>query len=173
MLTPELLDTIEHMARILRKNSKPFGGIQVVFCGDWFQLQPVLNHEREPQYEKMDFCFETESWKTLIKSENVVILKENYRQKSDPQFQKCLDEIREGAVSQETIELLKSRVGAVLDLPEGIKATHLYPYIKQVDLENTKELAKLDSKSITYTYKSEPSGISESTEHYMIKVHSR
>jgi hypothetical protein len=39
MLGPELLDKMEHMARILRQNPSPFGGIQLVLCGDWFQLQ--------------------------------------------------------------------------------------------------------------------------------------
>ena len=53
MLSPVLFDKLEEMARIIRKNELPFGGIQLIFSGDFLQL-PVVNSE--------DFLFEAESW---------------------------------------------------------------------------------------------------------------
>ena len=57
MLSPELFDKIEEIARIVRRNKKPFGGIQLILSGDFCQL-PCVKSE--------DFCFEAKSWDTCI-----------------------------------------------------------------------------------------------------------
>ncbi len=56
MLDAKILDFLDHVAKRLRNNDEPFGGIQVVFSGDFYQLPPVgTNHAPETSA----FCFET------------------------------------------------------------------------------------------------------------------
>ena len=45
LMPPDLLDKLEKLARMLRKNDKPFGGIQLIFSGDWLQL-PTINNDK-------------------------------------------------------------------------------------------------------------------------------
>lgn len=167
MVSPKLFDDMDLIARTLRGNSKPFGGIQMVLCGDWFQLEPVRDNRRIDEkyeyvisfgscfnfaYRDIDYCFETDLWNKTIKEENIIELCENYRQKTDPQFQKLLDEIREGILTEESIILLKSRINASLENPAGIRPTLLLPLVWQVKKENDQALAEIQGEKVRYTW---------------------
>jgi ATP-dependent DNA helicase PIF1 len=172
MVSPELLEKLEQLARRIRSNPKPFGGIQLVCCGDWFQLPPVKKKGgfTDPKYANMDFCFETNAWSTLIKASNVVILKENFRQKGDPQFQRVLEEIREGVLTEESSNILKSRLYAKLD--SDMKPTYLMPRKKNVDLENRNAIDSLNSKSVIFKWDYEEinmENLDKKKKEYMIK----
>jgi ATP-dependent DNA helicase PIF1 len=138
MLSPELFDKLEEIARIVRKNPNPFGGIQLILSGDFCQL-PCIN--------SLEFCFSAKSWNKCIN--NTCYLTEIIRQ-SDLLFQKCLNEVRLGNVSESTVELLQSRVGVKLLNQFGIQPTRLYPLNKDVDSINNKELNKLDTMLYQY-----------------------
>jgi len=135
MLSPELFDKLENLARVIRKNDKPFGGIQLMLTGDCLQL-PVVNNDK--------FCFEAKSWKDCV--DNVIYLTENFRQ-DDPKFQKCLSEVRIGKLSKESFALLKTRENANLSNELGIFPTKLYSLNKNVDEENQIEVNKLFTKN--------------------------
>jgi ATP-dependent DNA helicase PIF1 len=134
MLSPELFDKLERLARLVRKIDKPFGGIQLVLTGDMLQL---------PCVESEDFCFEAKSWNKCI--DNIIYLKEIFRQ-DDIAFQNCLNEIRMGQISEDSIEMLKSRIGAKLENEHGIIPTKIYPLNVNVDKENETQLNKLLEK---------------------------
>ena len=131
MLDPDLFDKLELLARKLRKNEKPFGGIQLILTGDFLQL-PCVNSD--------NFCFESKSWSKCI--DEVIYLTDIFRQ-SDSTFQECLNEIRIGTLSDKTINILKSRMGIKLKNDYGIIPTKLYCLNKDVDFENQKQLDKL------------------------------
>ena len=135
MLFCDLFDKLEHLARVIRQNHKPFGGIQLVLSGDYLQL---------PCIQSNLFCFDANCWKDCV--EYTVNLTHNFRQ-SHYAFQKCLDEIRIGEVSDETLEILKSRVGVELKNDFGILPTKLYSLNKNVDDENSRELDNLCIKN--------------------------
>jgi ATP-dependent DNA helicase PIF1 len=99
MLSSELFDKIDAIARRVRRSSRPFGGIQLVVSGDFLQL-PVVNSTK--------FTFEAAAWKDAI--DVIVVLRENVRQNADPRYAKMLSEIRVGEISDETVSLLKTRV---------------------------------------------------------------
>lgn len=101
MLTPELLEKINTIAQILRKNGKPMGGLQVVFVGDFYQLPPVFKES------ECAFAFESTTWTSLIK--DTIQLTKIQRQ-IDPVFQKILSEAREGSLSPESLAVLESRM---------------------------------------------------------------
>lgn len=138
MMSPELFDKLEELARKVRKSEKPFGGIQVILSGDLLQL-PCVKSDK--------FCFEAKSWSKVI--ENVYILSHIYRQ-TDIRFQTCLNEIRLGDPSDETIAILKSCIDKKLEGIEGIKPTRIFPTNYEADNLNETELDKLDGEYREY-----------------------
>lgn len=137
MLSPELFEKLDQIACRLKRKSllkgknPPFGGIQLILSGDFCQLRCV-NSET--------FCFESEAWKKCITQ--TVNLTEIIRQE-DKTFQKCLNEIRLGNVSQETRNVIQSRVKASIKNDLGIKPTRLYSMNYQVDQVNSKKIKQL------------------------------
>jgi ATP-dependent DNA helicase PIF1 len=77
MLSKKIFEIIEEIARSAKLSARPFGGMQVIFTGDFFQLPPVGNLE-DPDTEK--FCFESPIWNTVFKPENHIELKTIFRQ---------------------------------------------------------------------------------------------
>jgi ATP-dependent DNA helicase PIF1 len=137
MLNPDIFDKIENLARILRNCDKPFGGIQVVLLGDFFQL-PVVKCER--------FCFQSTAWKQVIK--RVVNLNLNVRQE-DKYFQELLCSARLGELTEEYVNVLKSLVGKKIE-NNLIRPTILYSRNIDVDKINMDNLLKLNQPIITY-----------------------
>ncbi len=132
MLSAELFDKLEQIARCIRQSTEPFGGIQVILCGDFLQLPNVEG----------EFCFQAESWESVV-GDNTIELTEIMRQ-DNIQFQKCLNAVRLGEIDEETRLLFESRVGAELDESfDGILPTRLFPTNRQVDILNDEELDKL------------------------------
>jgi ATP-dependent DNA helicase PIF1 len=140
MMSAELFNKVNHVAQLVRKSPCFFGGLQVILCGDFAQLEPI-NSER--------LCFETAEWKKHIHS-NTYYLSHIMRQ-NDPQFQHILSEIRMGKVSAETRDILDSRIvkdRSVADiLIEGsdlkIQATTLFPLKREVSQINTEAMERL------------------------------
>ena len=131
MLDSEFLEKLEEIARIIRRNDRVFGGIQVIFSGDFCQIPPV---------KLKKFCFESEIWDKVI-DENIY-LKEIMRQ-DDVEFQKCLNDIRMGTCGEESKKLLMTRVGVRLENSMNISPTLLYSTNRKVDAINDKHLQDL------------------------------
>jgi len=136
MLSPVLFDKLENLARVIRRNDLPFGGIQLILSGDFLQL-PVVG-------ESDSFCFEATSWNKCIK--HIIYFDENFRQE-DLVFNKCLNEIRMGNISKETTKILRSRVNAKLENEYGVLPTKIYSLNRDVDIENDEELNNLVLKN--------------------------
>ena len=96
------LDLVDQVLRHIKKVDAPFGGIQVVLCGDFFQLPPV-SRLGEPDAR---FIYESDGWKQGNFA--ICYLSENYRQGTDESVN-ILNDIRSGEVSERSYELLKSR----------------------------------------------------------------
>jgi ATP-dependent DNA helicase PIF1 len=131
MIDGDFFDKLEEIARRIRGNDKPFGGIQILLSGDFLQLPPV--HSKSTK-----FIFESKAWSRL--GLQVIQLKQVYRQ-HDPKFVKILNEMRVGELQPDSIDQLR-RLSRPLS---GIhyKATHLYSLRNEVDAHNRRELAAL------------------------------
>lgn len=140
MLSPELFDKLELMARLVRvlDSDKPFGGIQLILSGDYLQLPVVKNSH---------FCFEADSWVSC--APKVCYLQEIVRQ-ADPVFQACLNEVRTASLSQQTIDTLKECERNDLSNDLGIRPTRIYPINASVDKINTRELSQLKGEQKQY-----------------------
>jgi ATP-dependent DNA helicase PIF1 len=106
MLSMKIFDVLNKVGQTVRKNySRPFGGIQLIFIGDFFQLPPV---GRFTEPDTTMFCFQSPAWLSTFSLENHIQLKTLYRQK-DPTYIKVLEEVRQGVISPESVEILNQR----------------------------------------------------------------
>ncbi|XP_057336269.1 ATP-dependent DNA helicase PIF1 [Microplitis mediator] len=140
MVDGDLFDRIEAVARHIRRNDKPFGGIQLILCGDFFQLPPVKKNDA------MKFCFESKVWDSCINCN--FELQTVHRQK-DQTFVKLLNSIRIGRVTDEIKEILKATAKQKIE-KDGILATRLCSHVKEADEINESQLEKLEGVTKHY-----------------------
>ena len=148
MLTPYLLEYLDTVGRIVRKCDKPFGGLQMVFVGDFYQLPPVMK-DLSPQAAERTFAFESPLWAATV--EEVVQLVQIVRQK-DPVFQKILNEARVGELSSDSYAALEARKTMTWKRQE-IKPTLLFTKNQDVSTINGTQLDKLVSDDHVFTAK--------------------
>lgn len=140
MLDADRLDLVDRVARFAKGNFEPFGGMQVVLCGDFFQLPPVAKEGEPPP----SFAYHADVWKKMqIK---VCYLHEQYRQ-GDREFINVLNAIRRASVGETVKSCLRARQDAARF---GEMVTKLYSHNIDVDAENARELARLPGKGTLY-----------------------
>ncbi len=147
MISPEMFGAMDLILRGFKGTDAPFGGVQVVISGDFFQLPPV---SREPKEKR--FAWQSPAWKAL--GLQTCYLQEKFRQDDDRLIQ-VLDDIRAGEVSESSQQILDSRMEKVLD--ERVTATKLYTHNMDVDRINLEELGKLSGPEKRYVYESKGS----------------
>lgn len=146
MLSFRLFNLLDHIGQRVRKNGFPFGGIQLVFCGDFYQLPPIGSDD-DPESSR--FCFESPLWNHTFSNRNFetnqIPLKTIFRQKNK-EFAKILNQIREGRLTKTPYKTLCSYVGREVDPESPIKPTILLPTRRAVDAINRTEMEKLDTE---------------------------
>lgn len=142
MLHDFRLDMIEEIVRTVRESNEPFGGMQVILCGDFFQLPPV-NRQSGRQGS---FVTNSNIWKSDFFG--VCYLNQQFRQADDSSFAAILNGIRQGYLLRSQLELLKSRI--VFDDP-FVSKTRLLTTNSDVDVINQQHLARLSGKAYEYT----------------------
>ena len=101
MLDGSLFSALSEVASAVRNVDEPFGGLQLVTCGDFFQLPPVPNNKGTDR----TFAFQSRAWvATGLETHS---LHEIIRQRGDPGFVPMLNEIREGVLSTRTLQMLE------------------------------------------------------------------
>ncbi|BBN03582.1 ATP-dependent DNA helicase PIF1 [Marchantia polymorpha subsp. ruderalis] len=129
---------------------RPFGGLQVILAGDFFQLLPVLNRFDDftvkPTWDELTnrgLAFQAPAWQ---KAElEVVVLQMMFRQNDKDYFVKLLQNIRTG-LNPDSVEEIVLKCSRELKCEHGIKPTQLYPRNKEVKELNEKELTKLRTR---------------------------
>lgn len=143
MVSLKLFELLNYIGKKLRKNDKAFGGIQVIFSGDFFQLPPIPDRIDD---DTGRFCFESPHWSSVFDVQ--IELKTNFRQKDDS-IVRVLNQIRVGKLSKSGYELLKSRVG--IDASGClVKPIKLFPRKYMVDDINSSEMSKINEPDQTY-----------------------
>lgn len=161
MLHSFQLDMIDHICRVAKKNDQPFGGMQVIMCGDFFQLPPVTkrqlhsvkldsqsglyDNEKKPQIDGSDFVTSSNIWSQM--QLRICYLDEQHRQ-DDRAFLRILNDIRSGEVSEDTVEALSERLNKE---PEGYsEPTRLFTHNADVDTINNSRLEALPGEAHEY-----------------------
>jgi ATP-dependent DNA helicase PIF1 len=153
MVDPDFFETVDQVLRALfRKPLLPFGGVALLITGDFFQLPPVLPRDRPVHLPS--FAFQTRAWRDAIPTESVVQLIEIFRQAGDPQLAHVLSRLRRAEHTLDDIVLLCGRVGAVLELPDGIEPTRMYSRKVCVDAINHRKLGELPAESDSHVFPS-------------------
>ncbi len=159
MLSKSTFEMVEAVCRYVRRDERPFGGLQIVLAGDFFQLPPVY---RAQQYHSVQnnsllselpeigdeennhvFAFGSPAWERL----NLLVcyMDEQYRQEESGDFYKLLSAIRSGEITGEHEDLLTTRCAAA---PDDVPV--LFPHVAAVDKVNATALGKLSSKPRTF-----------------------
>lgn len=156
MVRADLLDAIEFVLQQVRHNNEPFGGLQVVFIGDLFQLPPVVREDNWNflrEYYDSPFFFDSLAWKNA--NAFTIELKHIYRQQ-DENFINILNNVRNGEVDEFDLEELNKNYDRNADIQEDefiTLCTHNY----QADNINKAELEKLRTQEYNYKAKIEGS----------------
>lgn len=151
MLSARTLSMIDAVGREIRRNQEPFGGLQVILVGDFFQLPPVDRRETEaylsdtvgPVSAREQFAFFSPAWRALNPFVNY--LSEQHRQE-DVVFLEFLSAVRRAEVSDSHRQLLRTRYAP--KPKDGI--TQLYSHNVDVDQINSAELQKLTGVARTF-----------------------
>ena len=133
MLSLKLFNTLNEIGKVVRGNSKPFGGIQLIFSGDFFQLPPVGDKE---DLDTQRFCFESDDWNSVFHRDCQIQLVKIFRQ-TDDVYSTILNQIREGKIKRKSNDLLLQYVGRPFAANLVAEPTKLYPTRNKV-LEMTK-----------------------------------
>jgi len=150
MLPGDFISMMDHRLRTVRQSPDerqlPFGGMQVIFVGDFTQLPPVCN-TRQGDYHTYEYAFQSPAWR--MADILVVQLTKIFRQR-DEEFIKHLSNVRRGTLNAATIEYFNARVG--VELPDP---TRLFAKNATVDMVNQSKLNELPGKTVTFkmTYK--------------------
>ncbi|XP_072172683.1 ATP-dependent DNA helicase PIF1-like [Diadema setosum] len=141
MVDGNFFTKLEAVARAIKRNDQPFGGIQLILCGDFLQLPPVVKKD-----EKQNFCFMSPAWHRCVQVN--CELMEVKRQK-DQTFIDILQKIRVGRCPQEVSDRLIATAKHCVDR-EGIHATRLCTHKEDVDQLNNVHLNKLQGDVRVY-----------------------
>jgi ATP-dependent DNA helicase PIF1 len=139
MMTPELFEKLEEIARKLRDDPRPFGGLQLIMVGDFFQLPPVSKGE-------VAFVFESPLWTSMGLTTHA--LTEIVRQKN-PEFQAILNEARTGSLTKASLKVLRRRMDLDYKSLE-IQPSMLFTRRGEVDSINATHLKKITAEKKTY-----------------------
>ena len=157
MLTGDTLSMVDTVCREIKQNSKPFGGIQVIFAGDFFQLPPVVRREVNENTQttfinksSSIFAFDSPSWKEL--NPTVCYLTEQHRQEDDD-FLELLSAIRRNIFNDQHLSHIEKRKIDSFDYAQNKSMTNipkLFSHNADVDRINDEVLASIPGKKNTF-----------------------
>jgi ATP-dependent DNA helicase PIF1 len=149
MLSLKLFEMLNAIGKGVRGNSRPFGGIQVIFSGDFFQLPPVGDKD-DPDTQR--FCFESEEWEEVFPRNCQIQLVKIFRQ-TDEIYSAILNQIREGKIKRRSNDLLLEYVGREFDPKLIAEPTKLYPTKNKVEQINVSKMTSLSGEEKEYKIK--------------------
>jgi ATP-dependent DNA helicase PIF1 len=138
MISDELFEKLDFIGQTIRNDPKPFGGMQIIACGDFYQLPPV----------KGKYAFQSPIWANTF--ETSILLTEIFRQ-SEETLINGLNDMRLGSLDPAFVASMQKDKDAFFQKGNGVLPTCLFALNKNVDHLNESELAKLDSPKQVFT----------------------
>ncbi len=137
MLDGQTLDVVNQVCQKLRGSEEPFGGLQMVVVGDFFQLPPIA-----PRGERAVFAFQSEAWQAVNWA--ICYLTEQHRQTGEAEFLEVLGAMRGNRVEARHVEVIDRRMLRVRGLP--VDTPQLFTHNASVDEVNDEALRKLEGE---------------------------
>lgn len=150
MLRADLLDAIDFTMQSIRKNSRSFGGVQVLFIGDLLQLPPVIRDEEWKvlkNYYKGKFFFHA---KAIQQNPPLYIELSKIFRQTDDAFISILNHLRNNEISKQDLQILNQYVQPNFDLKKNKGYITLTTHNAKADAINVQSLADLEGKVLTY-----------------------
>jgi len=148
MVRADIFDYIDRLLRYVKGDNRPFGGIQVVLVGDFFQLAPVAVREERSQLKeygyRSEFIFDSHVWKDA--NFQTILLTEVLRQKGDAKFIEFLHKARTGDLSPTDLKALDKLVGNPTNMRISLTGTN-----RQADEINGQHLASINEPARQFT----------------------
>ncbi len=146
MLRADILDNINLILQTLRNNNEPFGGVQLVLSGDFFQLPPIVPFSGNIDFSYGSiFAFSSDSWQSL--GLKILYLTEQFRQKDE--LIDILNAIRRKELTGDLLDKLKARLDKTNE-DEETSPVKLHTHNANVDKINEKELNSMVGKIYEY-----------------------
>ena len=142
MLHDFRLDMVDQILRLVREDETPFGGMQVILCGDFFQLPPVNRRDSR----QGSFVISSEVWQKNVFT--VCYLEKQYRQSKDEVYTQILNGIRAGVLTRNQLAELDARKRATPD--PFTPLTRLLTVNVDVDSVNNEQLDELEGDAHEY-----------------------
>jgi len=144
MVDARILELVDEVCKAVRRSVQAFGGLQVIMCGDFFQLPPVRSDKTKPI-----LAYNSISWEKA--NLRVCYLDEQFRHEDDAYIQ-VLNDIRNKKANYDTEEILQSRFQKPVSGEHY--TTKLFARNKDADVVNELELEKLDGEAFSYAMRS-------------------
>jgi len=142
MLHDFRLDMVDDTLRFIRNKNEPFGGLQVILCGDFFQLPPVNRRDGRGG----SFVTNSAVWRQNVFT--ICYLETQFRQKEDEAYAAILNGIRAGVLTRSQLDALQDRAGAIDD--PFTPRTRLLTVNVDVDAVNQEQLQQLEGEIHEY-----------------------
>ncbi|KAF5615896.1 DNA repair and recombination pif1 mitochondrial [Fusarium sp. NRRL 52700] len=136
MVDGDLFDKLSTIGRTIRNNGRPWGGIQLIITGDFFQLPPVPEQGAKRETK---FAFDASTWTTSI--DHTIGLTQVFRQR-DPVFANMLNEMRLGRITEDTVRAFK-KLERPLNFNDGLGTAELFSTRNEVEMSNERRLREL------------------------------
>jgi len=152
MVRADLLDCIDAFLKTVLKSDKPFGGKQMIFIGDLYQLSPVVTYSEQSYFQevyKSPYFFSSHVFKDPTLKMNFIELEKIYRQNDDA-FIDILNAVRNRTPTDDHLALLNRRVVPAQSFPHK-QAIYLTSTNADADAINTQRLNQLAAPSATFT----------------------
>lgn len=154
MVRADTLDAVDTILRHVRlKQEQAFGGVQVIFIGDMFQLPPVISEEEWrllSKYYESPYFFHSH---VIMEAPPVYIELDKIYRQSDELFIRILNEVRENTLSTQGLQLLQSKYDPLFNPPPEESYITLTTHNYKADRINAEELAKLPGETICFSAK--------------------
>jgi ATP-dependent exoDNAse (exonuclease V) alpha subunit len=152
MVRADLLDSVDKSLRVQCNTiDLPFGGKQMIFIGDLFQLPPVVTEQEEgqyfSQYYRSPFFFDAHTFKHV--KIDMIKLNKIYRQ-IDPKFMGILNDIRINRISDDDLSYINQRVNPTFDPHHNDGYIELTTTNRSADFKNNTELMKMPEPEYQY-----------------------
>jgi ATP-dependent DNA helicase PIF1 len=142
MFSLKLFNMLNEIGKAVRENPKPFGGIQLIFSGDFYQLPPVGDKD---DIDTQRFCFESDEWNNVFQQDRQIELKKIFRQ-TDEIYSTILNQIREGKIKKRSNDLLLQYINRELDKNLVAVPTKLFPTKNKVEQINVNRMSALQTE---------------------------
>ena len=151
MVRADLIDAIDHCLKINRTNDMPFGGVQMLFAGDVFQMSPIVNAQEKPvlleYYPDGPYFFNSKSYLKI--NPTFIELKKVYRQK-DKKFIEALEDVRRNRIDQKLLNYFNQRViNSLNEISPGLII--LAPTNYRTHQINNSKLCELNTPRFTFS----------------------